>query len=765
MGFRPLVYRIALENQVTGYVCNHLGEVTIEIEGLPEQTYRFVRELMERAEEPAKIESFEETSLPPVGYENFFIKTSEAVGQSTSVFPPDLSVCSSCMSELTNPEMRFFHYPFTSCTYCGPRYSIIESLPYDRSFTTMNIFLSCDTCKREYEDPSNRRFHAQTIACPECGPKIELRKDKDTSIHGNWLKKTEKALKNGEIVAVKGIGGFHLICDATQRKAVEKLRDRKRRPRKPLAIMALDLETVEKYFEITPVERETLQNKRAAIVLLKPKSLLAEILPLKTLASGHQRLGIMLPYSPLHSLLFSAQFSFLVATSGNKSGFPIARTNEEAYAQLEGIADLFVLHNRDIVIRVEDSVCQQVDEQCNLIRRSRGYVPETIPYPLPPFVGQVIPAVLGVGAEKKNTFCLLHKNQALLSQHIGEMENEEQVACWKEGMKHMAGLLGIEPQIIAYDPHPGYLISQKAAQIFSDKAFIPVYHHHAHMAACMAEHGLDTPVIGCILDGTGYGKDGTLWGFEILAGDYMDFERICHLQPLSLPGGEAAIRQPWMVAVSLFYELTQEASQLEEWVREFFPQFQEKLSFVLAQLDGRIPSPKASSAGRLFDAVAAILGLCTVNTYEGEAAILLGEKAEAGLEHAKEAGSYPVILQEGQWRIASMVERLIQDIRNSLPPAIIARKFHHTVAEMVCHGALIARCRTGIQHVVLSGGVWNNRYLLSYTKKLLAKEGLHVYTHQKIPPGDGGIAFGQAVSALWRWHKNVSVSSGEGTRN
>jgi hydrogenase maturation protein HypF len=758
VGFRPLVYLLAVENHVTGSVCNQLGKVSIEIEGTTEQIYRFIQDLQKRVVEPAKIESIEEYDLPLAHDDQFIIKASEASGQFFYSFPPDLAICHACLTDLTNSTNRYCKYPFTSCIHCGPRYTIIQSLPYDRPNTSMNSFPFCETCQREYEDPGNRRFHAQTIACPNCGPTIELRNNRNILVPGNWQRNVEKALIAGKILAVKGLGGFHLICDASQAQHVETLRSRKRRPRKPFALMARDLKTVEQHFELTPMERETITSRRAPIVLLKPKPILREILPMESLAPGHHRLGIMLPYTPMHALLFSDSMLYLVATSGNQSGFPIAKTNEEAYQQLQGIADLFVLHNREIVIRVEDSVCQVIDEQISFIRRSRGYVPETISFPKP---STVLPTVLAVGAEMKNTSCFLHRNEAILSQHMGEIENEEQFACWREGVRHIQGLFGAEPDIIAYDPHPGYRISQEALHQFADKIFIPVSHHHAHMTACMAEHGLTSPVIGCILDGTGFGRDGRLWGFEILTGDLIDFERVYHLQPLKLPGGEAAIRFPWMMAVSLFYELAQNMALTEKWALQFFPDFVDQLPLLLAQLDGRIPCPKASSAGRLFDAIAAMLGLCSVCTYEGEAAILLGEKADTSVECSRHLGSYSFECKDGQWIIAPLVKEILEDLHQSVSTESIAQKFHHTVAAMICEGVSTARKKTGMGTVVLSGGVWNNRYLLSSTKKGLEDMGFQVYTHQKIPAGDGGIAYGQAVSALWRWHRNVSGSSGE----
>ncbi len=768
VGFRPLVFRLAHEHQLRGYVCNQRGHVTIEVEGRPVQVARFRHDLVTRAEAPARIDGLEESSLPPAGYLDFTIRKSGGMGHSRPAFPPDLAVCPTCLADISDPDSRYAGYPFTSCTYCGPRYAVIRSLPYDRPATTMTPFPLCESCRTEYEDPFSRRFHAQTIACPACGPRPEVWSDRSTRMAGDWRLICRQALQSGRIVAVKGIGGFHLICDAAREEAVERLRRLKRRPRKPLAVMVRDMETAERYFELTAVEREALQDRRAPIVLLKPHAALAELLPMNSLAPGYQRLGVMLAYSPLHHLLFSDALRFLVATSGNASGFPIARTNDEALTQLEGIADLFLLHDREIVVRVEDSVCQSVGDTVRLSRRSRGYVPETIPVPLPPSPRKDAPVVLAAGAEQQNTFCLLRENQATLSQYFGDMDSAEHLANWREGVRHLTGLFGAEPGVVAYDPHPGYLVSQEANRLFAGRQLSPVHHHHAHMAACMAEHGLTGPVIGCILDGTGFGKDGTLWGFEILTGDYLDFERVVHLKPLTLPGGEAAIRQPWLMAVSLYYDAVADMARTVSWAQERFPHYKARLPLVLAQLDGRIPTPTASSAGRLFDAVSALLGLCTVATYEGEAAILLGEQAEVSQEEEAagprppEAGAYPIVISGGELQTRPLVEGLLEDVRLSLPVPAIARKFHRAVAGMVCRGALQARERTGLQTVVLGGGVWHNRYLLSVTTRLLVHSGFRVYAPEQVPAGDGGIALGQAVSALWRWHRNVSGGAGEG---
>ncbi len=745
VGFRPLVYRVAHDLGLCGFVSNGAGGVTIEVEGAPERILGFQDALYARLIPPARIDRLLGEDLPPHGYTEFSIVASNPAGGALPAFPPDLAVCPECLAETNDPAQRFAGYAFTSCTYCGPRYSIIRALPYDRPLTAMAPFSLCDACRAEYTDPLDRRFHAQTIACPHCGPRIP----------GSWQKDAHRALLAGQILAVKGIGGFHLVCDAAREGAVQCLRARKRRPRRPFAVMARSLQAVADGFDLTAAEQAALTGREAPIVLLKPKHGLAERLPLEALAPGFTRVGVMLPYTPLHHLMFPDELGFLVVTSGNASGYPIARTNEEALAQLGRIADHFVLHDREIAVRVEDSVCQAVGGEIMVVRRSRGYVPEPLAVPMPDG-DRAYPTVLATGAEQKNTVCLLHRGLAVLSQHHGDLSGAEHLAAWHDGVTHLTTLLGADPEIVAYDPHPQYEVSRAATRRFADKQLWPVYHHHAHMAACMAEHGLTGQVIAAILDGTGYGTDGTLWGFEILTGGYTDFRRQVHLQPIRLPGGEAAIRQPWLLALSLVHEAM--PAQAGEWARAVFPEHQTGVPIALAQLDGRLPAPQASSAGRLFDAVAAMLGLCTVATYEGEAAMVLGEQAEG----APPEQGYPVRMTEDTIQTAPIVRSILGDLSRSVSTAEIARRFHQTVADMVCRGARLARERTGLNRIVLGGGVWANRTLLARTEELLARQGFSVFVPRRVPAGDGGIALGQAVSALWRWHRDVSGSPGDG---
>lgn len=772
VGFRPYVYRLARQNDLSGFVSNRLGEVILEVEGRPDQIEAFQYQLQNNIIKPIRIDRVEAVHIAVMGDKQFVILTSEFEGQAIGSFPPDLVVCSNCLYELDHVNSRFYQYPFTSCTACGPRFSTIRSLPYDRLRTSFDRFKVCRLCEKEYEQPSTRRFHAQTIVCPHCGPLIEIRDAIGNILSENWLSICNPALRDGVIMAIKGIGGFHLVCNAKLKHTVEELRARKRRPNKPFALMAKNWLVVKAYFEISDVEMEALTSAAAPIVLLIPKPEANVILPLEVIAPGLRRIGIMLPYTPLHRLLFDEEIEWIVAISGNQSGYPITYDNKDAFQHLGGIADLFVLHSREIVMWVDDSVGQEVDGEFQLMRRSRGYVPEAFPVPQPKKleVGATVwPTILGVGAELKNTFCFLHNGIAVLSQHIGDIQTLEDMQSQFKAKDHFMQLLQLKPLLTVIDPHPDYLLSREIQKYTSTGLIAAVYHHHAHMAACMAENGIDHPVIGCILDGTGYGPDGTLWGFEILVGDYISFERIQHLQPIIVPGGEAAIHHPWMMGVSLLHEATEDRNVRDAWVAECFPQYLTIVPIVLAQLDGRLPSPTVSSAGRLFDGISAILNICTESTYEGEAALRLSELLEPSLNHTNGIGlseKYPFETAGDQWNIGVMIRSVMKDKYQNISSVVITRKFHHTLAAMMLEGVKKARHEHGISSVVFSGGVWNNRYLQHVTKELLRKEGFTVYTHRKVPTGDGGIALGQAVCGLWRRaNKDVLIGANESDRS
>ncbi|KZE43344.1 hypothetical protein AV540_25305 [Brevibacillus parabrevis] len=765
VGFRPFIYRIALSYNLSGFTRNQCGEVIIEIEGNKEDIKLFLHDLQTKAEAPAKISSVIVEEMPLTRVSGFKILESKKEGQNNITIPPDLAVCQKCLEDISSLSSRFYSYPFTSCTNCGPRYSIIRSLPYDRNQTAMADFPTCQDCSVDYEDPLNRRYHAQTITCPSCGPQMVFKTKDLEFVSTKWVEHTDNALRNGSILAVKGIGGFHLICDATQAPPILTLRIRKRRARKPFAIMAKDIGTVQRYFELSEIERGALTGRQGLIMLLTPNEDGTRHLPIAELAPGYARLGVMLPYTPMHQLLFGEERSFLVVTSGNRSGHSIARTTEEAQFQLEEIADAIVTHEREICIRVEDSVAQVTDGSLQLLRRSRGYVPESISVPLPPGLA-FFPLIIGMGAEWKNAFCLLNANGAVMSQHIGDVSTEEQLEIWRQSVSHLCGVMTESPALVAYDPHPSFLLTEEVQERIKVPITVPVYHHHAHLASCMAEHMLTAPVIGCILDGTGYGPDQTLWGFEILTGDYLGFERALHLEPLRLPGGEAAIQKPWMMAMSLIAHAFDDVH--DEWNRvceSLFPSYREWYPLLWSQLTGILPAPAVTSAGRLFDGVSALLRLCMKNTYEGEAAILLGEAAEKHFAQIHTDKTYAFSIEQGELKVKQMLKELITDIWEQVPVGQVAVAFHQTIAEMIAASVMNVSHQTAIQDVVLSGGVWGNRLLQHLTVGRLRQLGLNVYTQQKVPSGDGGIALGQAVVALWRWTQHVSVGASKSTRD
>ncbi|SEA18609.1 hydrogenase maturation protein HypF [Thalassobacillus cyri] len=754
VGFRPYIYRLAQKNHLTGFVLNNAGKVSIEVEGRKGDIDAFYHALKTETAAPARIDALKGKVLFPSGDENFSIKQSEKNDKAATAFPADLAVCEECLAEIHDETSRYYQYPFTSCTYCGPRYTVIEKLPYDRKTTSMSTFVLCEDCQQVYEDPNNRRFHAQTIACPVCGPQMKFVNENGKEQENDWLRRAADVLGTNGTLAVKGIGGFHLMCNALSKQAIERLRKRKNRPSKPLALMAGDINVIEQYFNLDETERKALKSPQAPIVLLTPKQKAKEALPLDAIAPGLYRIGVMMAYTPLHHLLFTQGPELIIATSGNRSGLPIAKTNDEALTQLKGMVEGFLIHDRAIVTRIDDSVGQSMNGQFSLIRRARGFVPDSISIP----TSGEAPAVLGAGAEMKNTFCVLDNDKALLSQHIGDIDSLESLASYQERLDHVLSLSEKNPEVIAYDPHPAYMISKELTAGLENP--LPVYHHHAHMAACMAEHQLETPVIGCILDGTGYGTDGTMWGFEILTGDYSNFERNVHLQPVSLPGGEAAIRHPWMMAVSLIYEAVEDKEMASKTAAELFTEYQVPL--VAAQLQGS-QGIRVSSAGRLFDAVAAMLGLCKKSSYEGEAAVLLSEMMEKQSLEPETSDIYEFTIAQGEWKIDGMIQGILADIHHGIAKETIAAKFHHTIAEMVCAGVCIAAGETSKLPVVLSGGVWQNRYLVKVTKHLLEQHGYSEFTHRQVPAGDGNIALGQAAVAKWRCSKNnVSINAGKG---
>ncbi len=766
VGFRPFVYNLATRLDLKGWVKNTSAGVEIEVDGDKDSLDLFVQKLRDGAPTLSRIDGFSASFRPANGFSSMDILHSEAVEGAFQPISPDVCICPDCLRELFDPSDRRYHYPFINCTNCGPRFTIIKDIPYDRPKTTMAGFTLCPDCEREYKDPTDRRFHAQPVACPVCGPSVWLEgwnvgtldrlKDGDDAIA-----ETRRLLAEGKIVAIKGLGGFHLACDATNEKAVIELRARKLRVDKPFALMMPDLETVEQHCFVSDAQRDLLQSVARPIVLLKRKpesNIVEEVSP------RQQWLGVMLPYTPLHYLLLDRELlptvhrplpTVLVMTSGNLSEEPIATDNDEARARLSKLADAFLMHNRDIHIRCDDSVVRVFDDEpwtvdrgasptvrrprsVYPIRRSRGYSPFPVKLPFD------VPQILAAGSELKNTFCITNRNYAFLSHHIGDMENYETLQSFEQGVEHFERLFRVKPEAIAYDMHPNYLATRYALERAEREGLptIAVQHHHAHVAACMAEHGLNEPVIGVSFDGTGYGEDGAIWGGEFLIADYKSYQRAAHLEYFPLPGGDAAIKKPARTALALLWSLGLEWDERLAPVAEFSSQDQVTLR---AQLDRKINTPMTSSMGRLFDAAAALAGVRQRVNYEGQAAI----EFEA-LADSTEAGMYPFGLEQDRVQTRSGVEALVADVLADVPLPKISAHFHNGIANMVRIATLEMQRQSGVDKVVLSGGVWQNITLLGRTLSLLGNEGFKVYIHREVPTNDGGLSLGQAAIAATR---------------
>lgn len=748
VGFRPFVYGLAQRYALLGWVRNTSAGVDIVVEGKDDSVESFLFQLTHDVPPLAHIDSIEVNTIATDGFTNFEIQESEAVPGAFQPVSPDVALCAACERELFDPNDRRYLYPFINCTHCGPRFTIIRDLPYDRPATSMADFALCANCQREYTDPGDRRFHAQPVACPTCGPHVWLsEKGKTTGERLEAILQTRRLLREGRIVAIKGLGGFHLACDATNAEAVAELRRRKGRVGKPFALMAADVQTVEELCVLSEAERELLTGREKPIVLLNRK---ASNIVANEVAPNVDTLGVMLPYTPLHHLLLNQTDPMLAAeptprvlvmTSGNLSEEPIVTDNEAAQLQLTPLADAFLFHNRDIDQRCDDSVTRVVDGQPLHLRRSRGYAPYPVKLPFN------TPELLATGGELKNTFCLTRDQYAFLSQHIGDMENVETMAAFEKSQAHLKKLFRIEPKAIVHDLHPGYLTTRWAKR--QNLPLIEVQHHHAHVAACMADNGLtgDKPVIGLAFDGTGYGTDGTIWGGEVLIADYKTFRRYAHLEPLPLPGGDAATRHPWRTAVgyATALGLSMRALALLQGVD---PQ---AVLIVEAQVRKMLNTPLTSSMGRLFDAVAALAGGRTAVTYEAQAAI---EMEAAAREVTNDVPVYPIYWDEvGGTRIIRLRECLravITDVQRGESFGYVGARFHRTLAALAVRLCNEAKRETGLNQVALSGGVWQNTLLLELTVAGLKAEGLEVLTHRQTPANDGGLALGQAIIAAKR---------------
>ncbi|KTB47587.1 carbamoyltransferase HypF [Dehalogenimonas alkenigignens] len=747
VGFRPFVYQMARRFGLTGWVTNTSGEVRIEVEGSSEAVQAFRRSLEAEAPPQSRITSIMSTWLAPAGYDRFEIRDSLIEAGRYQLISPDLATCSDCRREIYDPEDRRFHYPFTNCTNCGPRFTIIEDIPYDRPLTTMKVFPICPECRREYEDPLDRRFHAQPNACPVCGPKLWLVDSSGRRVEAaDVIEKAAELLRQGKILAVRGLGGFLLASDATSQTVVEELRRRKRRPAKPFAVMLSSLDEIEPRCELSVEERRLLISAAAPIVLLR----LNEGTDIASaVAPGLKYLGVMLPYTPLHHLIMTGAGRPLVMTSGNLSEEPIARDNDEALSRLGGIADYFILHNREIFSRYDDSVVMHEACEKRVLRRARGFAP----YPVR--LTSAVPQILGVGAQEKNTFCLTRDDNAFVSQHIGDMENLETIEHFEQTLSLYKRMFRIEPQTITCDLHPDYATSKWAAEESArlDIPLVKVQHHHAHIASCLAENGVSGKVIGVALDGTGYGSDGKIWGGEFSVADAAGIDRIAHLEYLPLPGGEAAVKKPYRTAAGYFYRLfgAEGLTQAAACLRCVDGS---ELDLIKLQVDRGLNTPETSSAGRLFDAVSALLGVRREIQYDAQAAVEL-EMAADGVETG---GSYPFdIAAEGGHRVIRLrrlFEGLLDDIHGGVRVPEMAARFHNAVVDIIVKVCEIIRGDTGLGSVALSGGCFMNRRLLRRSIERLGQAGFRVYAHREVPTNDGGISLGQVAVAA-HYVKNI----------
>ncbi|MCC6454839.1 MAG: carbamoyltransferase HypF [Caldilineaceae bacterium] len=761
VGFRPFVYGLATRLGLSGFVGNDCAGVFVEIEGSAAALSAFQRRLTAEPPPLAHIERVTSLSLPVSGEVAFTIVHSQADHATHTLISPDLSICDDCLRELFDPHDRRYRYPFINCTNCGPRFTIIQETPYDRPLTTMAAFDLCPDCQREYESPDNRRFHAQPNACPNCGPQLEFRWSNDqipaafarcftlasSPIRGEAaLQQAQQLLARGGIVAIKGIGGFHLACDAGNERAVTILRQRKARGDKPFALMARDLASV---MQIAVVNTDTialLTSRERPIVLLKKRqgsALAAQVAP------GNRDVGVMLPYSPLHYLLFAPALSpdalqppsLLVMTSGNHAGEPIVTDNDAALTELTSMADAFLLHNRPIHTPCDDSVLRLYNGNILPIRRSRGYAPMPVKLPV------AVPPILGVGGEIKNAFCLAQDQHAFLSQHIGDMQNLETLQSFTHAAAHMQKLFRIQPQRIACDLHPGYLSTRWAEKYVNDQGgdlqLVPVQHHHAHVASLMVEHGLpgDRPVIGFCFDGTGYGPDGAIWGGEVLVADYCQYERVAHLNYFPLPGGDAAIRRPYRTALAALWGA---GIAWDDALPPVAAATSTERGVLQRQLEVGLNCVPTSSMGRLFDVVAALVGICQTAGYEAQAAIEL----EALVSTC--AGSYQFAMPTAAnpvFDATPLLQAVVDDLLNQVPPAVIASRFHKAVANLIFEMSLRLRDQTGLDQVALTGGVFQNMALLWQTTQCLQAAHFEVLVHQSVPPNDGGLALGQVLVA------------------
>ncbi len=743
VGFRPFVYRIAVGFGLKGFIRNTSSGVLIEVQGSSMLLDSFICALQSDLPPLARIEAIKENALDCVAEEGFVIADSSAGADVETLIPPDIALCGDCRRELLDPADRRFRYPFINCTNCGPRYTIVDRLPYDRPSTSMHSFMMCPECEREYHDPLDRRFHAQPNACPVCGPALLLLDAAGLPIDGDAVAEAAVLLNQGLILALKGLGGFHLAVDASNESAVKRLRERKGREAKPFAVMMRDMELVRRYCRVNEGELAVLTSAEAPIVLLKKRK---SCILAPSVAPDNDRLGVMLPYTPLHTLLFEEGPAALVMTSANFSEEPIVNENDEALLRLTGIADTFLLHNRPIYLKCDDSVTIHLSGELRQIRRSRGSVPAPI------FLREGGPTVLGTGGELKNTVTLLKGSHALMSQHIGDMKNFEAYRHFEQVVAHLQRLFQATPELVVHDLHPDYMTTR-----WAEDQHIPVMgvqHHHAHLVACLADNREEGPAIGLILDGTGFGSDGTIWGGEVLIGDAAGVERFASLESMPLPGGDAAVMQPWRLAFGYLHRSCTHLPDLPFMKGRSVEQ-------ILELLEKKVNIVETSSCGRLFDAVAALCNLRGEITYEGEAAIALMNAAGGAIGHKEFRYDLHYAIppgktlyneetqdaEKGRWIM--MVSPMIQDIAIALQAGMstidISRRFHRTL--VTCFQNIIEKASkaTGITTIALSGGVFQNELLFITLLHELQQAGYRVLAHAQVPSNDGGLSLGQAI--------------------
>jgi len=734
VGFRPFVYRIAEEYGITGSVTNTARGVEIVASGDGDSVYLFLKALKDEAPPAALVEKVSVFSIDPTGATAFEILPSDSDGRRQVLISPDLATCDDCARELFDPGDRRYRYPFINCTNCGPRFTIIGNTPYDRPLTSMARFEMCEKCAAEYADPRDRRFHAQPNACPVCGPKAWLVDASGAALEGEAAAEAARLIADGKIVAIKGLGGFHLACDATSDEAVALLRERKHRYGKPLAVMVENVDAAHAICEIDATESKLLRSPKRPIVLLREKETSALS---REVAAGLDRQGLFLPYTPLHHLILSEAGVPLVMTSGNVSSEPIAIDNEEARSRLAGIADYFLLHDRDILVRYDDSVTRVFRGAEYPMRRARGYAP----YPIrvsPP----VDVEVLALGAELKNTFCVLRGGQAFLGQHIGDMESAGEVDHFEEALQAVLRLFSLKPELVAHDLHPDYLTTQMAPDF--GLPMVGVQHHHAHIVSCMADNAVTGDLIGVAFDGTGYGTDGTVWGGEFMVCDETGFSRAAHLYQYPMPGADACIFKLYRMVMGVLSELYEKEEALER-LRSLFDVDEAEAASLLLQLENKVNAPMTSSAGRMFDVAAAISGLRSEALYDGQAACELEAVATGTREY------YNFILDRSRdpWVVDTrpIFREMLLDVEGGRGPAVIGGKFHATMALIVIETCEALAADTGLDRVALSGGVFQNEMLAGWVVDGLKASGLRPLVHGRVPCNDGGISLGQAVAA------------------